>query len=42
MALVRKPHFETGKTLLVPAEGSMRKAVVTLLPFVARELKGQP
>jgi glycine cleavage system aminomethyltransferase T len=40
LALVRKPHFEVGKTLIVAAEGSMRKAIVTALPFVSPEEKG--
>ncbi len=34
LALVRKPHFDPGKIVVVPAEGKMRKAQVVPLPFL--------
>ncbi len=34
LALVRKPHFEVGHKLIVPAEGAMRAAEVVELPFL--------
>lgn len=37
LALVRKPHFDTGASVFVPAEGAVRQATVTALPFYAKE-----
>ncbi len=37
LAIVRKPFFETGKPVRVPAEGAVREAVVTELPFIGRK-----
>lgn len=34
LAIVRKPHFDPGRSVIVPAEGKMRKAQVVALPFV--------
>ena len=34
LGLVKRPHFAEGTTVHVPAEGAVRKAVVTKLPFV--------
>jgi folate-binding protein YgfZ len=34
IAILKRPHFAVGTVLNVPAEGAMRKAVVTELPFV--------
>lgn len=34
LAIVKKPHFNIGSTVIVPAEGEMRKASVVELPFV--------
>jgi folate-binding protein YgfZ len=34
LALVKKPNFEVGASLQVPAEGKMRAATVVALPFV--------
>lgn len=36
MALIKKPYFETGKEVAVPAEGAVRAAVVVELPFVTK------
>ncbi len=35
LAMVKKPHFEIGKTVIVAAEGAMRQATVVALPFVS-------
>ena len=40
IALLKRPHFAIGTVLNVPAEGAMRKAVVTQLPFLNRSLPG--
>ena len=37
LAFVKKPHFEVGKVVHVPAEGKIRKAEVVPLPFVAAD-----
>jgi folate-binding protein YgfZ len=37
LAIVKKPHFEPGKVVHVPAEGAMREAKVVELPFVRVE-----
>ncbi len=34
LAVLKRPHFAVGTVLNVPAEGAMRKAVVTALPFL--------
>lgn len=34
LAMVKKPHFEPGKTVRVPAEGAVRIATVVELPFL--------
>lgn len=34
LAYIKKGHFEVGTTLQVPAEGALRPATVTALPFV--------
>lgn len=34
LALLKKPHFETGRTIRTPAEGAVRVADVVGLPFV--------
>ena len=33
-ALLKRPHFNIGSAIHVPAEGEMRKATVVELPFV--------
>lgn len=33
LALLKKPHFEIGRVVQVPAEGSMRESEVVALPF---------
>lgn len=38
LGMVRKPHFENGAKLRVAAEGAVRTAVVTALPFVHQEI----
>ncbi|MDB5328381.1 MAG: hypothetical protein JWM57_3950, partial [Phycisphaerales bacterium] len=35
LALVRKPHFEAGRTVKIAAEGAIRSATVVPLPFIA-------
>jgi folate-binding protein YgfZ len=35
LALLKRPHFNVGATVHVPAEGEMRKATVVELPFIA-------
>ena len=37
MALVRKPNFDVGTTLFVPAEGAVRQATVVPLPFYSKD-----
>ena len=37
LALVKKPFFELGKEVVVPAEGAMRTAKVVELPFIRKE-----
>lgn len=37
LAIVKKPFFEIGRSVRVLAEGQVRQAVVTALPFVGRE-----
>jgi len=37
LALVKKPFFELGKEVVVPAEGAMRVARVVELPFIRKE-----
>ncbi len=39
IALLKRPFFNPGTVLNVPAEGAMRKAVVTELPFLKEPLK---
>jgi folate-binding Fe-S cluster repair protein YgfZ len=34
LALVKKPHFELGAKLKVPAEGELREGTIVPLPFV--------
>lgn len=34
LAIVKKPHFEPGRIVHVPAEGAMREAKVVELPFI--------
>jgi aminomethyltransferase len=34
LALLKKPHFEPGRIVQVPAEGALRSAEVVALPFV--------
>ena len=36
LALVRKPHFENGRTVKIAAEGAISSATVVPLPFIAR------
>ena len=38
LGYLKKPFFELGTTVNVPAEGQMRKAVVSSLPFLTSEL----
>jgi glycine cleavage system aminomethyltransferase T len=37
LALVRKPWFEVGKTVRIPAEGDIRAATVVKTPFLKRD-----
>ena len=37
LAIVKKPFFEIGKTVVVPAEGAMRDATVVTLPFIKKD-----
>ena len=37
LAILKRPHFNVGTTVRVPAEGEMRKAKVVDLPFLKRE-----
>jgi folate-binding protein YgfZ len=41
LGLVKRPHFNVGSQLKVPAEGAMREAKVVALPFVAGSGDGQ-
>jgi folate-binding protein YgfZ len=34
LGILKKPHFEIGSTVNIPAEGAMRKGTVVQLPFV--------
>ena len=36
LAIVKKPHFEIGTVVRVPAEGAMRNATVVATPFIPR------
>ncbi len=38
MALLKRPHFELGTTVRVPAEGAIHDAVVVETPFVRSEV----
>jgi aminomethyltransferase len=42
LAYVKKPFTAVGTTVTVPAEGAMRKATVTALPFVQSSSQGSP
>lgn len=39
LALVKRPHFEVGKRLQIPAEGAIRPADVVKLPFVNQDIR---
>jgi folate-binding protein YgfZ len=41
LGFVKKPLYERGSVVTVPAEGSMHRAVVTELPFVKPEASGR-
>lgn len=36
LAILKRPHFNVGTEVTIPAEGQMRKGTVTTLPFLAK------